>query len=726
MEEYLKENIKTWLHLAVSFGALLVTVLILFFSWNLTTEFYEIPKFLVLSIFVGLVFTLTVIKFIVDGKITLNFTPLDLPLFLLVLVAIVSTYLAVSPYMPIVGQVVKVSSGLAAIITLVAFYYLLTNNLTKLRDIKLIIFLLSTSTSILAILSLLSYWGIKFLPLPWTGGLNFTPTGSSFNTTALLALMLPFHLLNIIKSPNHSLRLFSTFAVTLSGVTLVLIGSLPTIFAALVAIVFSVIIANPRLHRNLAYLLIPVILVALVGVLSFIPPYKAAKNPFYERARNFPREVTLDFATSWKVSASAFRDNPFWGTGPGTFIYNFTQYKPLAFNSSKFWNIRFDTSFNEYLGVLGTLGGFGFLLLLIVTISQIRSSLSVLKTPDFSLDNLNQGLAISGIVFFALLALHSATLVIWTVGLLLLALFYIKNSDLMRQFSVKLSALPAAILIILVILAFTSAIFISRTAVADFHHRKALVAVAGNKGRDAYDELVAAEKFNPYIDLYRTDLAQTNFALATAIATQKKESLSEIDKTNISQLLSQAITESRIATALNPRNPTNWEVLGSIYRNISGVAENALQFSLDSYGKAIQRDPLNPNLRLIVGGIYYSTKDYESAIRFFADAINLKPDFANGYYNLSVALRDSGDLSRAQATAEKLVSILKPESADYKAATDYLSDLKARIATGSAQESKIKAPAGESQGILEQKNLPQVLDLPTPDNLATPPAVKQP
>ena len=187
--------------------------------------------------------------------------------------------------------------------------------------------------------------------------------------------------------------------------------------------------------------------------------------------------------------------------------------------------------------------------------------------------------------------------------------------------------------------------------------------------------------------------------------------------------MSQSINEGQAAVALSPQNPQNWEILASIYRQISGVAQNALQFSLDSYGRAIQLDPLNPLLRLSVGGVYYSVKNYDLAIRFFSDAVNLKPDFANAYYNLSVALRDKGDLKGAQTAAERVVALLDPKSADYKTAADYLADLKNRIATGSAQQSQITPPAAQENGALQKKDLPKVLDLPKPEKITTPSAI---
>ncbi len=117
------------------------------------------------------------------------------------------------------------------------------------------------------------------------------------------------------------------------------------------------------------------------------------------------------------------------------------------------------------------------------------------------------------------------------------------------------------------------------------------------------------------------------------------------------------------------------------------------------------------------------------AVRFFSDAVNLKPDYANAYYNLAVALRDKGDLVSAASSAERTVSLLDPKSPDYKAASDLLASLKDQIASEAAkQESQAKqaeAPAAKSNSALQGKNLPQVLDLPKPENVATPPAVKK-
>lgn len=746
---------------------LFITIfIILFLFTNLTTDFYDTPKFLLLLVFVGLGLILTTVRFVLSDKVVLIRTPLDLPLILLLAVGIVSTVLSPSPYISLFGNQLKIHGSLISLIAYVLFYLSLVNNLKGFKDVRQINFLLLGGSIILSVITLLAYFGVYMLPKPWTQGVNFTPTGSNFSTTAILAMLLPFSIIEVLRNNNLLFKIFNAVLITLFGVVIALTGTLATIAASLAGLGITLAILRPKLSGNLGTglpaLVASLVVVFLITALSFIPPLGQANNPLYTLAKNFPRNPELSFPVSWKISVSAFRDSPFWGTGPSTYLFNFTQYKPIEFNSTKFWNIRFDLPFNEYLHLLANLGGVGLIALLSLTALFISSSSKVLinglperaegSTP---LEKLTLSLAIGGAVFFTVLALHSSTLVVMVIGFLLLGMFMVLNAREPSQYSgdylrggikqtllrisspgkptqevIKVDALPSVLLTVSIGLAGFAFFFGGKLAWADYHHRNALNAVSQNNGILAYNELVAAEKLNPYSDLYRTDLAQTNFALANAIAVAKGPteaspggSLTDQDKVNIQTLLQQAINEGRTATTLSPKSAINWEILGALYRQISGVAENALLFSLDSYGRAILNDPLNPLLRLNVGGTYYAVKNYDLAIRFFTDSVNLKPDFPNGFYNLSVALRDKGDLNSAIAAAERVVSLITDtNSQDYKLASDYLNELKSKVEKPSTQE----PPAAQAEGALQQEELPKVIDLPKPEKIATPSAVKKP
>jgi tetratricopeptide (TPR) repeat protein len=462
---------------------------------------------------------------------------------------------------------------------------------------------------------------------------------------------------------------------------------------------------------------------------------------------NFPKEIQLPFATSWKISASAFRDAPFVGTGPSSYLFNFSSYKPAEFNQLAFWNFSFDTAYNEFLQVLGTLGILGFAaiaLLCLVVLNHSRKNLMV-TAADAHQDGsqiLLPALAISGLVTVVLFGIHATTLVSTVATIFMMAALMVAQKPVrerVMELSMGLKAstsnrqfdlLPVIVFVVFLIAAAPVAFQLYTTVAADYYHRQAL-AQANKSGTQTYQSLQKAESLNPVIDLYRVDMAQTNFALANAIVARAASTnqsspsaaLTDQDKQTIQTLLSQSINEGRVSVALSPRSPRNWEVLASIYRNITGVAQNALAFSLDAYGRAIQRDPLNPTLRLNVGGIYYSVKSYDLAIRFFTDAANLKPDYANAYYNLAIALRDKGDFQNAAVVAQQTVALLQknnPNGQDAKVAAQLLKDLKAKVAAGAS------APAGQTNSALQSSNISNVNvdNLNNPPKVATPAAVK--
>lgn len=757
--------INSYLNLVFKAGLVIVVLASFFLFTTFTSEMYDTPKLLVLLAFTGILLILLAFRYTILGKVVLTRTYLDLPLLILLAVSIASTVLSSSPYVSLLGNQLKVSDSLISIILLVLFYFVLVNNLKNNKEIKWIFSIILIAAEVLATITLLSYAGVKLLPPPWITGANFTPAGSSFTTSAVLAILLPFVLVQLFRSTKPLyIALYSLF-FALSGVTIALTGTWASWIAGLFAIVLTFLVASPvkdlsKITQikplNLVGLAVPVVIIALVAILSFVPPIGNAKNPLYTAAQNFPREVQLPLVTSWKISVSAFRDSPFWGTGPSTYLFDFTNYKPVEFNSSKFWNLRFDTSFNEYLQVLATIGIIGLLALLSLTAVFISSSYATLTSPlneqDFTAE-FKKALAVAGLAFFVILALHAATLVIWIIGLIVLASFMViyvsenaqkgssnnKNmlvriaANITNQSSsqeIKVDALPGVLLTILLAAVIFVFYFGGKFVLADYHHRLASNALSANQAIVAYNELFAAEKLNPYNDVYRINFAQTNFILANAIALAKgpteaspSGTFTDQDKQNIQVLLQQSINEARAATTLSPKSAANWEILGLLYRQIAGVAQNALVFALDSYGRAILQDPLNPVLRVSVGGVYYAVKSYDMATRFFTDAVNIKPDYANGYFNLSVTLKDKGDLANAQAMAEKTMTLIDKSSPDYKTVSDYIEDLKNKIA------SQAQPPASQTSGALQDQNLPK---LPVsglekkPEKIATPEAVKKP
>ncbi len=742
----------------LSFLTVLVTG---FFFLNQTSEFYEVPKFLILLVLTGILLILWALRCVLDRKISLVKTPLDVPFLLLIVTFANSMFFATSKSLSLIGNLPKIHGGLASMVLYILLYFIIVSNLRKISIVKQIAVLIVASAALLSIFSLCNYFGLNVLGFDLSKAANFTPTGSSFSTVSLILLALPFPLITILRASQSDLNLKQELIKNIGGktllsillglftITLVLLSNLPTsenlLPVGLIGgiLVFGLaILTSPQknLQKNGLFLALPLLAALIVGILSFVP---GLKSPLYKYGSDFPREIQLPFSTSWKISVSAFRDAPFWGSGPASYLTDFTQYKPIEFNNHKYWNVRFDSAYNEYLQILATLGAPGIIVLLLITGVFLSLAIRGLAS-DQSI--LGLSLSISGIIFFVILALHGSTLITWVIGSLILASFMTVHKVVTKQVSLgiatkednsvaglnlKFEGMQEIFLVAVLFLVGAAYFFSGKFALADYHHRLALNAVTTGQGLEVYNQLLRAKELNPYSDLYRTDLAQTNFALANAIAINKgpteaspSGSLTEQDRQNIQTLLTQAIAEGQAATTINPNNPIDWEILAAIYRQISGVAQNALSFSLDAYGHAVQRDPLNPILRLNLGGIYYSVKNYDLAIRFFTDSVNLKPDYANGYYNLAVAFRDKGDLKSAIAAAEKTVSVIDRSSPDYQTSSNLLAELKKQDAE-LTQKGASDLSANPTASALQNKNLPKVLDLPPPQKIATPEAIKK-
>lgn len=741
----------------VIFGILVsVAVLIPLTFTSLTTEFYETPKLIVLAAAVLILLVLWSFSWVLEGKIIITRTPLDLSLLLLLVTVLVSTFLSQTRYVSIFGNFPRVHGSAISWVLYILLYFVAVSNIRGIIQARIVTFALLGSAMITGLIAILSYAGI-YLPLNFAKTMAFNPAGSAFSAVALSLILFPIIYIHLIKPSKILSMPVALIGSIVFGTVVILVGNTISQVILLAAALGIIGLADKRdLKNNLPFLIIPFVICGLILALSFIP--LAKQNPLQQKRETFAKsfqELQLPPQDSWKVAISAFRDAPAFGSGPSTFLFNFTQYKSPSINLTQLWNFRFDTAYNEFFQILATLGALGFLAFLFFVISLVKLSIKVLR----HFDTFTVGLAISVLIFITLLLFHVSTPITWVAGILVIvALIALHKSEgKVEEYTLGVKAsklrqapgfnsqqfegmiagdvLPIIVFVPIFILVLIGLWQSVRVVRADVYHRMGLNAI-NQKGLQSYDYLRQAESLNPVIDLYRSDMAQTNFLIANAIAAAKAPneaspggSLTDQDKANIQQFLSQSINESRAAVAISPRSAQNWEILASIYRQITGVAQNALQFSLDGYGRAIALDPYNPLLRLNVGGLYYSIRNYDMAIRFFDDAVNLKPDYANAYYNLSIALRDKGNLKEAEVIGEKVVQLLQKDTSnpDYQVAADYLKDLKARIATGSAQNSQIQAPAASQNGALQNQSLPQVPleQLQNEPQVATPPAVKR-
>ena len=136
-------------------------------------------------------------------------------------------------------------------------------------------------------------------------------------------------------------------------------------------------------------------------------------------------------------------------------------------------------------------------------------------------------------------------------------------------------------------------------------------------------------------------------------------------------------------------------------------------------------DPVNPQLRLALGGVYFSLKQFPNAATFFSQAVTLKPDWANARYNLAWALFQNRDFDQAISVMKNVLTLLEKGSGDYaKAQGDLKVFEEAKAAAGKAQTAPVEsAPTASNSGLLQTKQATSEATLELP---AKPEAVVSP
>lgn len=586
---------------------------------------FVLPREILLTFSVILLLVLWSVKLVLKGSMSFSGGKFDFPVFLISLSYLLSA-IFISPN--------KMDAfwfpGTATFVVASAFLYFFINQLKKEEkgNVAISLFFSAVVFSLLVLFSTLGIFS-KIPQLPAFLKVNmFNTLGGAIPGIIFLASVLPLALNLILKNKDIAKRLFYS--------------------------VSSIIVAFGL----------------LISVKNSIPA--AGGNT-----------GLLGYNTSWQILVDSLKFNPVLGVGPGNYVTAFNRFKPLSFNSSPFWTNSFTSSRNFYLTAVTEVGFAAalslFVLLLAIYKYAVKGRLTV---KEFKYDGATAR-TLSILVFLILAFIFPVAFF----GITLLFILLSLNSDSEEKtFNVNFlaqgvdsastvsSRIPSFIVALPVIaLAVALSYFGSRYTLAEYRFKEAVDAVNNNDARLAVDKMVAAINLNPRVDRYRSSYSQVNLAIAQNVATKKD--LTDNDKSAISQLIQVAIQEGKATVALNPTRSDTWSLLAGIYRSIMPFAQGGDEFAIQTYRQAIALDPVNPNLRISLGGIYYALGRYDEAIESFKLAVLTKPDLANAHYNLSAAYKGKKDIDKAIEEMKVVLTLVKIDTPDYDLAKGELENL---------------------------------------------------
>jgi tetratricopeptide (TPR) repeat protein len=688
----------------LTIGVLFVLFPIFFFS--ATTDAFVEPKQIVLVILSTIAILLFGIKSIISGRLSLRTSPFDIPVILLILITFISSIFSTNRYDALIAFVPFLYVG---------FIYLVVVNTAKTQ--KQLLFLLASLTAgavLASLLTIFSFFNIFPLPFSYTHSSFFTAFGSLLDQALYYAIVLPiagyfgYGFINTMNTKKPESTPFAT--------------------------------GEAQNHRKkssstMAGFGVAFIIIAIGLGLTVYLLFTSQKP------------LILPFSTGLQIGFAAISqsNNVFksllLGSGFGTFLNDFTQFKPASYNADEaLWAFTFFRSSSFVLELLATTGilgvaVFGYLIF------------RILKEKNFFLPLMIALLASLVLPFsFTILALLFFLLALF-------AVVCIQNNPhkfgeaefsfaaLARGFLGKETAhehqhideyrpakgfgkvLPSIFLIFILVFAASPLYFVARFIYSDLTFQQSLIAESQNNGLATYQLQTAAITLFPYRDIYYRSFSQTNLALANALATNQPKGASpsaQVQK-DILTLIQQSINAGRAAVTVAPDTSFDWNNLSSIYRSLIGFGQNADQFTILTLNQAIALDPNNPQQYIDLGGVYYQLAKYDDAIREFQIAINLKQDYANAYYNLGHAYEQKGDYQDAMTNFQMVKQLVSTSANNTKIIDNdiaTLTNIESAPKTGAAQP----VPQQQASSSAKSNAVPQNVQEPiTVDKPNTPP-----
>ena len=587
-------------------------------------------KLSVLALGVCLILLTKSARIILTQKLDLFSSPFDFPVFLFAIAYLASAILRTPNKMEAFFL-----PGTATIAILSALFYFLINQL-KNDGKKAISTVLSLSGIVVSVFSLLTISG-TFNKIPGAPDFlkitTFTSLGGNLPVVIFLIALVPSALSLIVEEEKLIKKIF--FGITLSIITLGIAGNLYIILPGKPA--------SPQL-----------------------PP----------------------LAISWSVAVDSLKESPVFGIGPANFLTAFNLYRPISYNQTTLWQTRFTSANGFFLTTISEAGLLGLASLILLIIAIYRK----VQKETVERNMVGWGFAadpyiLSVIISFSILVFVGTEISIILLFFIFLALSS-KVSKITLNFQVQsgngpqklASILPSSLVALPIIAAVLTFCFFATKAVrAEATYKKSLDAISRNDGTAAYNLLSSAILQNPKVDRYRATFSQINFALADTLARKPEgQQLTDEERNTVSQLIQQSISEAKATVALNPSRSGNWSLLASLYRSVMAFAQGADQYAIQSYSQAVALDPIDPDLRLSLGEVYYALGDYEGAIDAFKMAVLTKTDHANAHYNLAIAYREKGEFQKAISEMTTVLALLDPTTQDYQTAKSELEALEAK------------------------------------------------
>jgi tetratricopeptide (TPR) repeat protein/O-antigen ligase len=636
---------------------------VFFLPW--TSDALDFNKQAVLVVLLLLALFAWMARVLIVGKMPLNINKIHIVVGVAFLVYLLATVFSIYGYGSFWGWPQSTSDSLLSFMVAALAYFLISNVFAK-KDYFSLMATVFSSFLLVEIAAILHLFGVFIIPFDFAKSQAFNTIGSVGSLGFLAAILLPISVAMLILS-SKKWKIFFGAQIVVSAVLLFLINYSSVWWAVAVGsvliIIFGIIKRDAFDGRWLA---LPMFFLAVSLFFIFL-------NPQIPGLTQKVNEIYLTPGAGFKIALQSLKERPIFGSGPGTFYYDFSKFKNADFSKSQFWSLNFTQANSKVLTDLATTGIIGFMALLALIALPVFFGIKYLV--EEKTEQKMFWMAVLGVVS-ALLAqaimyfLYNANITITMIHFVLLGILVGFISKDKNEYELRSSSMSTLVITFAFTLAFIFGLGLlildGQRYVAEAKYYNG-ISLLQNKNIDAgLDNIKKAAGLNLSSDLYFRQLSQIFSAKLANEMQNIKENVSEEQKAKLQGMLADSVNAAKIATDINPKNAANWSNRGYVYQTLFGLVNDAENWALQSYDEALKLDPNNPYLYAQQGNVNFisAQKNPDKKAELLAQAkekleksISLNPNYSNGLYSLGLVYDALGQKDKAIEQFTKVLQI---------------------------------------------------------------------
>ncbi|MFA6272231.1 MAG: tetratricopeptide repeat protein [Patescibacteria group bacterium] len=577
---------------------LVVFLLPLIFFPN-TDTILEFPKLFIFGVLVIVAAAAWLVGVIIEKKVVYRHSLLNMLVLAFGFLYLLATLFSVDRFTSFLGNGLSHGS-LTSVLLGVVFYFLIVNSVRDTNEVWTLVRGFLFSGLLVLIFNLAQLFGVHIFSYEFSQNNAFNLIANSVSIFSVyLVILSVFAFGFLVKSEKRIDRILSEVVMVLAFATLFFLDSSLGWYLFIAGMFLWLVFLSMQSKKlKTIWIIIPtVLLVIAIGFLFFNTASISAVVP--------PKDVKLDLQTAWNITKTGGMQMFLFGSGPETFLYDFTKYRPVEFNNSLLWQLRFDRSYNELFQLFATVGFFATVLfagLFLWSIVKIGKRVLSAKQPDDSWIYLAT-VTVAFLVLFLSVFLHHFSSITYLLFWILLGLCgnivstKTKKIDFQKS---SLSNFAFSILFALLMVGSVSFIYFgTRLLVSEHNFAKAeTIANDTSKSGIVSQYLEKSVEQAPWNAQYRLSLAE-QYVVASSL---------DENSTKVAQFLADAKSAVDYAVKKSPKNVIIIERSAEIYRvinNLNGPVSVADVF--DTYTDAITLDSNNAYLIYNVANVYYAS-----------------------------------------------------------------------------------------------------------------------